>query len=410
MAAKNGTLAVWEKLKPLIDAEIAQQTRSCCRMVQMVVATPYNAETKTVGVQEAFGDIINIPVSGSVDTSKLEKGTSVWVVVPFSSYSNAVVLMLGDGDTGYAANAGELGGKEPAYYSRPHNWLNNGNFCVNQRGQTEYTAQGMCVDRWRFRTPETGGSLQVMPVGVRINMKGDGDVYGLYQRVASTDYLEVFERLKGKPITLAVKIAGSTVSSTNCGIDLLDSKYLVTEGTGAVVIARTNFPAQTTGIVVANGVMPEEIVNEGILALIRTRAGSAEGHIDVEWMALYEGTYTADDLPEFVPPLFSSELLECQRFYFRTDGQGWGYCVSSTAARLNIVVPTQMIWLPSIEDPSVTITCQGNGSYFTASDAVVANLGSNKIRLNLTSSEGDFVKNTVIAGYGSNPIGLSADL
>lgn len=95
--SENGTLSLWEKLKSLVAAEISKQTRSCCRMKSMVVVSTYNTTSKTVGVQEAFGNVINLPVFGGLDVSKLTVGTAVWVMVPQSSMSNAIVFMMGDG-------------------------------------------------------------------------------------------------------------------------------------------------------------------------------------------------------------------------------------------------------------------------------------------------------------------------
>lgn len=92
----NGSLLIWEKLKILIDAEIEQKTASCVRMKTMVVTTAYNAETQTIGVTEAFGNEVQLPVCGDVDGAELRVGTSVWVMIPYSM-SNAIVMMRGDG-------------------------------------------------------------------------------------------------------------------------------------------------------------------------------------------------------------------------------------------------------------------------------------------------------------------------
>ena len=40
----------------------------------------------------------------------------------------------------------------------------------------------------------------------------------------------------------------------------------------------------------------------------------------VEWIALYEGEYTAETLPEYQPKGYGAELLECQRYYYRING------------------------------------------------------------------------------------------
>lgn len=36
------------------------------------------------------------------------------------------------------------------------------------------------------------------------------------------------------------------------------------------------------------------------------------------WAALYEGVYTADTLPPYVPKGYAAELAECQRYYYTT--------------------------------------------------------------------------------------------
>lgn len=106
--ADNGTLKLWEKLKPLIDAEISKQTRSCCRMKSMVVSSSYDETTKTVSVQEAFGAAISVPVYGTVDVEKLTVGTPVWVLSPYSAMSNAMVFMLGDIGQAIGSTAAEV--------------------------------------------------------------------------------------------------------------------------------------------------------------------------------------------------------------------------------------------------------------------------------------------------------------
>lgn len=42
------------------------------------------------------------------------------------------------------------------------------------------------------------------------------------------------------------------------------------------------------------------------------------GTLTVRWAALYEGTYTADTFPPPAPRPYSTELAECQRYYYQT--------------------------------------------------------------------------------------------
>ena len=101
--SENASLKIWNALEPLIKREIERQTRSCQRMKSMTVSTAYNGSSGLVGVKEAFGSEIFLPVMSTMDKSRLVVGASVWVCMPYSSMSNAIVTMMGDGNNGYSA-------------------------------------------------------------------------------------------------------------------------------------------------------------------------------------------------------------------------------------------------------------------------------------------------------------------
>ena len=112
---ENASLKIWNALEPLIKREIERQTRSCQRMKSMTVSTAYNGSSGLVGVKEAFGSEIFLPVMSTMDKSKLIVGASVWVCMPYSSMSNAIVMMMGDGNNGSAGG----GASEPEVYVGP---------------------------------------------------------------------------------------------------------------------------------------------------------------------------------------------------------------------------------------------------------------------------------------------------
>ena len=72
------------------------------------------------------------------------------------------------------------------------------------------------------------------------------------------------------------------------------------------------------------------------------------------WAALYEGEYTADTLPVYLPKGYAAELLECQRYYYRLVGYwkhaAMGMCTSSTKACIPVRLPVSMR-----AEPTVTI-------------------------------------------------------
>ena len=57
--------------------------------------------------------------------------------------------------------------------------------------------------------------------------------------------------------------------------------------------------------------------------------------ITIKWAALYEGSYTADTLPPYVPKGYAAEFAECRRYYKRFTAPyagivGTGYVTGST--------------------------------------------------------------------------------
>lgn len=100
--ADNVSLKIWNAIEPLVNRKIEEQTRNCQRMKSMTVSTAYNAQTGVVGVTEAFGKEIFLPVISTLDKSKLIPGANVWIIMPYSSMSNAIVTMMGDGDNGHS--------------------------------------------------------------------------------------------------------------------------------------------------------------------------------------------------------------------------------------------------------------------------------------------------------------------
>lgn len=46
---------------------------------------------------------------------------------------------------------------------------------------------------------------------------------------------------------------------------------------------------------------------------------ATEGSVGITWVALYEGEYTAETLPEYQPKGYGAELAECQRYYRKVE-------------------------------------------------------------------------------------------
>lgn len=179
-----------------------------------------------------------------------------------------------------AADAALLGGKPPEYYAGPpENLLDNSLFLpghlVNQRGQTSYSGSRYSIDRWRTYHAET-----------TVNVTDDGiSVSGnrLYQIVPQN----IIDTTK--TYTLAAMKSDGT-------LDICCAKF----GDGADA-------SHGTALYTSNG---------NYLARLD------RGYTWI-WVALYEGEYTADTLPPYVPRPYSVELAECRRWYLPMDASQW---------------------------------------------------------------------------------------
>lgn len=299
--ADNVALKIWNAIEPLVNRKIEEQTRNCQRMKSMTVSTAYSAQTGVVGVQEAFGKEIFLPVISTIDTGKLTVGANVWVAMPYSSMSNAIVTMMGDGDNGNGGYdvANDLTTPEPnvavldAYQGKvlldmvaARNLLDNSNFTdpVNQRGGTSgaVTAWTYFIDRWQA----TDAALTYFIGADGLHLTA-GEAW-MAQNVQSS------ETKAGTTYTLVVGFNDGTF--TLC--------------TGALPAGETSWTefannsddncyvrmAKITGAVISCSFKPKK-------AVVAT------------WAALYEGTYTADTLPPYVPKGYAAELAECMRYY-----------------------------------------------------------------------------------------------
>ena len=198
---------------------------------------------------------------------------------------------------GTAVDASKMGGKAPKYYIQPRNLLDNSDFRnpVNQRGVTSKTNNGYFIDRWVIYSANEAN------------------------RVTS-----------------------------------IDSNGLTTAGGGAVrqVVSKDVTPKDT-------GEYTFAVCN----SLYRNSSGDMVCSIDRAgtyiWAALYEGNYTADTLPPYVPKGYAAELTECQRYYYIMKSYWkWvsaGICGSSTKAYIPIFLPREMRIVPtvSITNPSL---------------------------------------------------------
>lgn len=168
----------------------------------------------------------------------------------------------------------------------PRNLLDNSDFRnpVNQRGQTNYKNSGYTIDRWSMWIESGNGSLTVHNGYISIMFENHGSI---------VQYLEKGVLDSSKTYTLAIK-------TLDDGVQLKYPAYIV------------------------HG------ENTDTFYLTDLRNGDA---MNVEWIALYEGEYFLDTLPEYQPKGYATELAECQRYAIPfLPSQQWGTLLHTAIA------------------------------------------------------------------------------
>ena len=165
------------------------------------------------------------------------------------------------------------------------NLLDNSDFRnpVNQRGKTSYTINawgGYCIDRWR--AGEQALTLTINDNGCTLS----GEIYQTIDPKGNA------KNLNGKTVTIAAKVNGS-IGCRSGHIELIG---------GWVQFADFSIPG-------GSGYIYADSNNNLHVGLVTNNT------VTVEWVALYEGEYTAETLPEYRCKGYGAELAECQRYY-----------------------------------------------------------------------------------------------
>lgn len=264
-----------------------------------------------------------------------------------------------------AANASKLGGRTPGFYMQMTNLLDNSYWkepsrIINQRGQTSYTTSGYSIDRW---TNTSGMSVNILDGYLRLENTSES-------RKGFAQKIEPGKILSGKPYTFAVCTADGRVYMLSVAAPI--------SAEGSTVASAKAYIEDRAEIVfvVSRADMDGDDIAESELysLIINVNAGKT---LDLVWAAIYEGEYTADSLPQYVPKSQTSELLECLRYFWKVGRVGGtGYVYSASTAYVILTTPVYMRIAPSAKASSdLTFTVRTDGKKYTLTE-----LGSNLIR------------------------------
>lgn len=250
----------------------------------------------------------------------------------------------------------------------PRNLLDNSDFThpVNQRGQTSYTGSDYGIDRWQGRVI----NQTVTPRSIDVTVTSTGTSYaGIKQKVLD------IAKYAGKTLTFACNLWSSVKADLRI-VDASDNNiaYVTVEaGQRTIVLTFT---------------VPTDATPDNCIPTILLRTVASGDYMRLYWAALYEGSYTADTLPEYVPKGYAAELVECMRYYQKV------YRVYGTSAG-NVSREAVMLSPPMRIAPTVTQLREWEGS----SGAGYEVQGSSSTYIDVQYT-----------GWGNVTLALSADL
>ena len=254
----------------------------------------------------------------------------------------------------------------------PHNLLDNSDFRnpVNQRGQASYSGGVYGIDRWFGDNADS--VLTTTENGI----------------IATGAYLvQILERKHvGKVLTICVRDAKGGIAVATCTVQQATGySWLCTD-------------VSTTGTFVGilqtdTGVLRANVKNSGGVA--------------IEWVALYEGEYTAETLPEYQPKGYAHELAECLRYYRQFDREciGTGYTTGTGEYAIMCLPFTMRIQNPTVIGSGVY--CRVNGNDYACDSLQIQNLDN---MLHLVLHAPGAPAKYAAAFYANNLFALSAEL
>lgn len=230
--------------------------------------------------------------------------------------------------TDTAPDSSKLGGKAPEYYIQPRNLLDNSDFRnpVNQRGVSSVTTTGYTIDRWFLQ--DTGDGISISDDGVTFNATNSLIVF--LQKINK----EIRKVLIGKTITVAATDSSGNVGISTCIVPNFGEGVDSAQNSIGDTSLKVNIFTQST-----DDTLHIRLLTDSILS-----------PVTIVNIALYEGSYTADTLPPYVPKGYAAELAECQRYYLPVqDFWSMGIILTGTGyICLNIPTNIKMRITPNV--------------------------------------------------------------
>lgn len=260
-----------------------------------------------------------------------------------------------------------------------YNLLDNSDFVhpINQRGETSKQASWVYwIDRWLADTEKT--AAQLTSSGIRLPATAEKNLR-ILQRVP-------LERIKkGQSYTIAAYDASGNVF---CVSGVFNGEQLTGDA--------------------SSGGKYWLSLNKGDNLTYWYCILDAYADITVKCMALYEGEYTAETLPPYVPKGYAAELAECLRYYRRitaTNETFAGYCANGVSY---CMIPLQTMRIkPSLVPSGKFYYTLGDKQGTTTATATAHSANVNRAIIKCAITETGILTGTISP---QGDIDISADL
>lgn len=307
-----------------------------------------------------------------------EAGTQASVAQSGTAENPAITLTIPRGDTGSLGNL-TINGKAPDGAGKVtltaadvgaldkdvhmYNLLDNSDFVhpVAQAGVNgAHGATKYAVDRWEVTT---GATVSQVADGLKIVSDKTSWTAGIQQKIEAKRFADVMTfAVRGVfPVAcrLFVYIGSGT---TNFGI-----AYFQGDAAERTLVLKLTKPDGLTGDEVVNVYISPDTGSTGTAAVVR-------------WAALYEGEYTAETVPPYVPKGYAAELAECLRYYRKIKANNEtfsGYAASGVAYAL---IPLQTMRIaPTVTGSGKFYYTLGNAQGTTTETATAHNANANRV-------------------------------
>lgn len=284
-----------------------------------------------------------------------EPGTAASVKQTGTAEAPVIELTIPRGDTGSLGNL-TINGKAPDGAGKVmltaadvgaldkdvhmYNLLDNSDFVhpVAQAGVNgAHGAIKYAVDRWEVTT---GATVSQDIAGLRIVSDKTNWIAGIQQKIEAKRFADVMTLAVHGIFPVACRLYAYIGSGT---VDFGDPGYFQGDPVERTLVLKLTKPDGLTGDEVVNVHISPDTESTGTAAVVR-------------WAALYEGEYTAETLPPYVPKGYAAELAECLRYYRKIKGDTQTFTGYSSGGWSYAFIPLQAMRIA----PTVT----GGGKFY----------------------------------------------